>query len=229
MPDRAQVTIDSLQVTLKRHRDFLTADPYLELGSNSEVVSQLLSELHAAFDSFNEDLKSSYTIEQGVVLANAYFEVIAGLQQVIEFFTFIQVKGYGSPENTQQAVTLIETCLRLLGALKQQKIGTLQEGDEKSESPSPLSPKQPKKRKRHRPAKPLPPARLLRILTDSFNVEELKTLSFQLDVKYDDLPGESLTGKARELIQYLRRHGRGKELENALCKLRPHLFVDKTE
>jgi hypothetical protein len=46
---------------------------------------------------------------------------------------------------------------------------------------------------------------LLRLLTKRFNEGELRTLCFGLDIHYDNLPGESKTDKARELIEYLAR------------------------
>jgi len=54
--------------------------------------------------------------------------------------------------------------------------------------------------------------RLRRTLSTYFNEEELRTLCFDLDVRYDNLPGEGAAGKARELIAYLERHGRVNDL-----------------
>ena len=42
----------------------------------------------------------------------------------------------------------------------------------------------------------------------SFDTSELRTLCFDLDVDYDNLPGEGKMDKARELVMYLRRHQR---------------------
>ncbi len=49
---------------------------------------------------------------------------------------------------------------------------------------------------------------LRRILSTHFDEEELRTLCFDLGVRYDDLPGQGAAGKARELIAFLERHGR---------------------
>ena len=46
---------------------------------------------------------------------------------------------------------------------------------------------------------------LRRILDEHFNDGELRTLCFDLDVDYDDLPGTAKADKARELINYLKR------------------------
>jgi len=49
---------------------------------------------------------------------------------------------------------------------------------------------------------------LRQILTERFNVEELCTFCFDLDVDYDDLPVLGKVGKARELVDHLERHDR---------------------
>lgn len=55
---------------------------------------------------------------------------------------------------------------------------------------------------------------LRRILTDRFNESELQTLCFDLQVKYDTLPGSGAADKARELIAYLvRRQQLGRLIE----------------
>ena len=49
---------------------------------------------------------------------------------------------------------------------------------------------------------------LLRLITDKFSKEELKTLCFEYGMDYDDLSGEGKQAKARELILYLKRRDR---------------------
>ena len=53
-------------------------------------------------------------------------------------------------------------------------------------------------------------ARLHKLIVERHNLEEFRTLCFQLDVKYDQLGGETLGAKARELILWL---GRRRQLE----------------
>ncbi len=66
---------------------------------------------------------------------------------------------------------------------------------------------------------------LLRVLETYFDLNEQKTVCFDMQVKYEDLPGgEQLSAKARELIAYLERVGRLGELEPILRRLRPHVF-----
>ncbi len=65
--------------------------------------------------------------------------------------------------------------------------------------------------------------RLLALLTQYFNLDELNTLCFALGVNYDELGGSGLTGKARELIAYCERHACLPELIKAGKTLRPEL------
>lgn len=58
-------------------------------------------------------------------------------------------------------------------------------------------------------------AALRQILAERFDEEGLRTLCFDLDVDYDDLPAHGKAGKARELIKHLERHGRVLELVEA--------------
>ncbi|MBK7181184.1 MAG: hypothetical protein IPH82_29060 [Chloroflexi bacterium] len=60
-------------------------------------------------------------------------------------------------------------------------------------------------------------------LTQSFNKDELITLCTDLDVNYDDLPGDTLSAKARELIAYLERRDHLEELLALCAKLRPNV------
>ena len=53
-------------------------------------------------------------------------------------------------------------------------------------------------------------------LVTRFNEEELKTLCFELEVEYDDLPASGRVNKARELVTYLNRRGRLPELQAAI-------------
>jgi hypothetical protein len=65
--------------------------------------------------------------------------------------------------------------------------------------------------------------RLRQILDKSFNRDELRTLSFDLSVDYDNLPGEGKVSKARELISYLERRDRISELVRIGKKRRPNI------
>ena len=62
---------------------------------------------------------------------------------------------------------------------------------------------------------------LHQILTERFAHGELRTLCFDLGVDYDDLPGGGKADKARELIVYLERRDRIRELLEAGKRLRP--------
>jgi len=58
---------------------------------------------------------------------------------------------------------------------------------------------------------------LRKALCDLFNLEELRTLCFDLRVDYDSLPGEGKAAKARELVAYMQRR---EELERLVAAVR---------
>jgi hypothetical protein len=60
-----------------------------------------------------------------------------------------------------------------------------------------------------------------------FDVSELRLLCDDLAIDYESLKGESKIDKARELIAYAERHGRGSELTERVKQLRPHVEWDK--
>lgn len=66
---------------------------------------------------------------------------------------------------------------------------------------------------------------LLETLLNHFDIEELRTLCFNLNIHYDDLRGEGRVGKARELIAFCERHGRLPELIEAIKKQRPRVVL----
>ena len=68
--------------------------------------------------------------------------------------------------------------------------------------------------------------RLLAFINRHFDDEELRTLCFDLDVEYEDLPARSRSGKARELIAYLEKRGRLAELLELLAQERPGPFAE---
>lgn len=64
------------------------------------------------------------------------------------------------------------------------------------------------------------------ILTQKFNLDELKTVSMKLNILYDNLGGEGLGGKARELILYLYRNDRLFDLQQVILRER-ELFQEE--
>ena len=65
--------------------------------------------------------------------------------------------------------------------------------------------------------------RLRQVLSDGFNLEELRTLAFDLGVDYDDLAGGGKSAKIIELITYFERRGKYGELVQAARVARPEL------
>lgn len=64
---------------------------------------------------------------------------------------------------------------------------------------------------------------IFKILTESFNSAELKSLAFDLGIDYEALWGGIKDDKARELIDYAERRGRIKELIDVTSRQRPQL------
>lgn len=62
---------------------------------------------------------------------------------------------------------------------------------------------------------------MLDLLTRHFNLEELRSLCFDLRIQPDELGGQGLRSVARELLQYMQRRGRLPELLAALHVERP--------
>ena len=65
-------------------------------------------------------------------------------------------------------------------------------------------------------------SRLRRGLVECFNLQELEDLCFELNIRYDSLPGQEIGSKARELIGFLQRRGRLFELLEICVNLRPN-------
>lgn len=66
-------------------------------------------------------------------------------------------------------------------------------------------------------------AQLRRMINDTFNEEELRTLAFDLQVDYESLPGQGKAAKARELVAEIGRSDRIPELVSDCAKMRPNL------
>ncbi|MCB9420966.1 MAG: PD40 domain-containing protein [Ardenticatenaceae bacterium] len=64
-------------------------------------------------------------------------------------------------------------------------------------------------------------AQFRRLISQHFDVEELRTLCFDLNVDYDALRGDGKEAKVRELAALFRRNGRLPELLDALTNMRP--------
>jgi hypothetical protein len=71
------------------------------------------------------------------------------------------------------------------------------------------------------PIREITPTELRLILTLQFDLEELRTLCFELGVDFDDLRGEGKAAKARELVLYLQRRGQLNTLIAEIKKQRP--------
>ncbi len=61
------------------------------------------------------------------------------------------------------------------------------------------------------------------LLIESFDLEELHSLCFDLGINFDSLAGSTIDSKARELIAYCQRHLRLPDLLAACRQQRPHI------
>ena len=64
---------------------------------------------------------------------------------------------------------------------------------------------------------------LHRLLNQAFNLEEVRTLCFELGIEYDDLGGEGRSDRSRELIRLMARQGRLPNLVTVATEKRPQL------
>lgn len=69
------------------------------------------------------------------------------------------------------------------------------------------------------------PSGLRNVLTQRFNMDELKGLAFDIGVSWDDLKGESAPAKAIELIGACNRRGMTDKLIEAVRKSRPEVAI----
>jgi hypothetical protein len=56
-----------------------------------------------------------------------------------------------------------------------------------------------------------------------FNLDELRNLAFDLGINYENLPGETLRAKSRELVDYCQRHNILDDLIELCAELRGHI------
>jgi hypothetical protein len=67
-------------------------------------------------------------------------------------------------------------------------------------------------------------ARLHRFIVEHYSSDGLKTLCFELRVNYDDLPGDRISAKARELLLHLGQEKRFDELLETVRQDRPDAY-----
>lgn len=63
------------------------------------------------------------------------------------------------------------------------------------------------------------------ILASRLDLEELKTLCFRLGINFDNLRGEGLEGKARELAAFFQRRQQISDLVQAIQSYRPDITI----
>ena len=66
-------------------------------------------------------------------------------------------------------------------------------------------------------------AQLRQKIEKHFNLDEVKELVFELAINYENLPGETLRSKSRELVNYCQRHNLLQKLVEHCLTLRSHV------
>ena len=223
MSSQVQIVLQQVNDELKGVGLLLTENPHLELGSQPEVINNLLSSLNYAQHNLTSTLSDVFTLEQDVVTANAYLQLMASFDEAISFIQAVKVTHYGSLENTSNVFGLVEKCYHHLLILSDHCKSVEADGQSNDKEIA-LSPAEKKQRL-------LPNSRtnemslktLFGILLNKFNQEELKELCFHLDIPYDDLSGGNRRAKARELVEYLERVNRIQDLVDLIRELRPQI------
>lgn len=67
---------------------------------------------------------------------------------------------------------------------------------------------------------------LVRAINTGFDLEELKTLCYEMSKDFDDLPGDGSMAKARELVEWSEREGLLVKLVMTCAAQRPNMFWD---
>lgn len=71
--------------------------------------------------------------------------------------------------------------------------------------------------------------RLREQLSLLFNIDEIKTLCFDLGIEYENIPGDTLDGKTRELVNYCYKKGMLSKLLLECANSHPHINWNDTE
>jgi outer membrane protein assembly factor BamB len=142
----------------------------------------------------------SHTLEQTIYIPVARTEITRGTEQRVN--VIIQHGDYVAGDKTtgvdQRGQTVHEPQTNVAGESHSSGLDTV---------PSPEA------------------TRLHRILSDYLDLEEFRTLCFDIGVKYDHLGGEGLAGKARELVLHLQQHNALTQLIGWLNRQRPDIEV----
>lgn len=66
---------------------------------------------------------------------------------------------------------------------------------------------------------------LWKAISEGYNESELRDLCFELNIDYEELPGETKSAKARELVMHAKRRGEIAVLVGRVLAQRPHLLA----
>ena len=137
------------------------------------------------------------------------------LEQGYDWFV-LEVDGQSLPVDDRKFVGVLADWKKRVTQFAQQKAGGTAPA---KPAPTNTFPKTPAPA----PKKTLSLSQLRRNMLEAFNDNELEDLCFEMDIRWESLPGETIDAKAREIIKSCERNGRLDELVGKCRGLRPHL------
>jgi len=155
-----------------------------------DATTEWLEEKIADLKGYQSDLQDSfgdvYTARNDIILADAYNVVVTDLSNIVEYVEGLIVNERVQHDDIRETLGMLKKCVANLSPLL------------KTSSPNTIY---------VLPRIPPLTTTLREIIVERFDLEEFKTLCVDLNVHYDNLRGEGLEAKARELIAYLNRLG----------------------
>lgn len=215
-----------VEAVLQHQADFLGRNHFLELGIDQSLVHALLNELDE-IQRVALTAAPRFALELGAPAANAFSALLYELGAYEIFLRETLEKGRGSVETTRQARLHVNTALSAVTLLLEKKdfgdVSFILGDQEVTEATSKAVPHA---RATVSPSTALYPRdKLLEILTKRFSIDEIRDLSFQLEIDHEDLDlsQSSKSALARALIEYTERRERYDDLASKVAELRPGL------
>lgn len=98
---------------------YLSANPFLELGSDRALVEQLESDLEAITRRLRT-LSPYFDLDRvPLLIANYYFEAARRLDEAVAFATDLRRRAFGSIQFTRRFLEQIQLCVQTIGKMAQ--------------------------------------------------------------------------------------------------------------
>ena len=112
-------TTGQINQELDAWADYLSANPFLELGSDRALVVQLESDL-AELTRRLRTLSPYFDLNRvPLLIANYYFEAARRLDEIVSFAADLRRRAFGSVQFTQRFVEQIQLCVQTIGKIAQ--------------------------------------------------------------------------------------------------------------